>query len=112
MQTNHLYDYKSFIIADWSFDYDVKAQQSDLWKHLNQAGYVRITVNYSIDMKINKTSEPTITLTPSENPVIISSDTRVWFPLPYVDNLYFTNNSWQNITVGVYLWLPENALTS
>jgi len=110
MQTNNLYDYKKFIIPDGVEDYDVRALQEELRKNINQAGYVRITTNYSIDMKLNKTTDPIINITPSENPIIIHSDTRLWFPLPYVDNIYFTNNSGANITVGIYLWLPWDAL--
>ena len=94
--TNFNYDYKSFTVVDGS-NYDVKAQQTDLFKNVPMAGYVRITASAAITIRLNTTTSPLISQSSSE----ILEFGQKFIPCKEIDNIYITNTG--TATVGILL---------
>ena len=107
METNNLYDYASFVVNTGSTDYDVKALQSALWSNVSSAGMCRITFNFAISIKFNTTGMPAIVLTTSESGLRAGNSDYYEIPMAYIDNIYITNASGSNATIGILLVWPE-----
>ena len=91
------YDYvNSFVVADSTTNYDLKAQQATAFKNVKRAWLVVIWTDQDISIRFNSTSNPAIAVGISKSP----------FELRYilgVSNIYITNASGNAANVEVML---------
>jgi hypothetical protein len=107
MQTNNLYDYKSFNIDTETTDYDVRTNQTDLWSNIDTAWMCRLTFNKAITLKVNLDTMPWISLATTDSWCTLGNGTDFTFPVAYISNLFISNASGDTVTVWVYLWSPQ-----
>lgn len=101
------YDYVSFQLQ-WVSDYDVKTNQTDLFKNVSNAGYLMIKANYNITIKINSSSNAALP---------ISANTAVEFgrykiPIRGIDNIYVSNATADLTTIQVWLAAPDEGVST
>lgn len=91
-----VYDFAEFIVGTGITDYDVKTNQSNLFKNCPAASLVVIEYDKNINVKFNSTSMPSISCGYETSP-------REWRDILKVTNLFITNNSGGSATIKVIL---------
>jgi len=93
-----LYDYASFTMQ-WVTNYDVKTNQTDLFKNVPNAGYMMIKSNYAITVKVNSSSNAAL-------PVAANTAFELGkykMPIRGIDNIYVSNGTADLATIQVRL---------
>ena len=90
------YDFASFIVADSTTDYDVKANQSALFKNAPRASGVMIWHDQDISIKFNVDTMPAITHEAVNSP-------HEWFNKLEVTNIFITNASGSTVNIKIFL---------
>lgn len=104
-------DYESveFSLADGQADYDLDSNQSDFLSSFFQVGvagaqpryptYVKIRTDQTISVKLNDTSNNSITIPSTDSPFDIRG--------VKMTNLFFTNSSGSAATVRLLFFIPH-----
>lgn len=90
------YDYASFTIATATTDYDVKANQSLLFKNVPKSSGIIIWADRDISIKFNDTSMPSIS-----HEVVYSP--HEWFDKILCTNLFITNVSGSIANIRIFI---------
>jgi hypothetical protein len=90
-----VYDYAEFTIATGITDYDVRANQSKLFKNCGTALLAVFEYNKNISVKFNSTALEAINFDYGLSP-------KEWSILKITD-IYITNASGANVTIGITL---------
>jgi len=90
------YDFASFTVADSTTDYDVKANQTALFKNASRASGMIIWIDQTVTIKFNSTSMPGITHDVAYEPYN-------WFDKIEITNIYITNASGSTVNVRIFL---------
>lgn len=96
IQNNDGYDFTTFTLTNGTTDYDLKANQANLFKNLVQARGIVVISTQSIGIKINNTAFPLIAISVGQMP---------WEFLGYkiIKNAFLTNTSGSDATVEILL---------
>lgn len=92
------YDAASFSVTHATTNYDVKSNQTNLFKEITVPTCVRLITDQTITIRLNSTSSAPITMTASESP---------WadiFDHLKVNNIYITNTSWATANIEIRLF--------
>lgn len=92
------YDYKSFTLNNGETDYDVDANQADLWDNIVTASRFIIKFNRQIDCKLNSVLFNAFTLKIGDTPFQPPPD----FIL--LKNLFLSNSSGSAATIQIWLF--------
>ena len=90
------YDFASFTVATATTDYDVKANQSALFKNAPRASGMIIWHDQTVTIKFNSTDMPGITHDVAYEP-------HNWFDKIEITNIYITNASGSTATIRIFL---------
>lgn len=99
------YENIEFTLNDGQSDYDLDAQESDFLSAFNQESqpryptYVHIRTNQTISVKINSTSNNSITIPSTDSPFEIKG--------LKIRNMYFSNSSGNSSTVRLLFFIPS-----
>ena len=92
-----LYDFvNSFTVANGISDFDLDTQQSDSFKNVPKAWLVIIWTDQDISIKLNSTSNPSISVPAGESPFEFRN-------IIAVTNIYITNASGDTANIKVML---------
>jgi hypothetical protein len=91
-----VYDYAEFTVGTGITDYDVRTNQSALFKNCSTAWLALITFNKNISVKFNSTDMPAIALDYGISPA-------EWKDIFKITNIYITNASGANATIKILL---------
>jgi len=99
------YDNAEFAVATGTSDYDVAANQTNLFggstsKVGTAVYYCRVITDQTITVKFNSTGNNSITITSSMSPMLMDNVIEV-------SNIYITNNSGSNANVKVLTAKPN-----
>lgn len=98
MNLNEAYDWATFTLTTGTSDYDVKGNQSNLWKNIARARKVVIETTKNISVKFNSTSYPAVALDAGESPMELIDKLDVI-------RMYLTNSSGSDSTIRIWLFL-------
>lgn len=93
--TNTSYNNAEFTVATGLSDYDVATNESSGFSSITTARNVEIRTDQTITVKLNSTSNHSITITSTDSP-------RSWIDIE-ITNVYITNAS--GSTANVKIWL-------
>lgn len=101
--TSPYYDNAEFSVATGTSDYDVKANQSNLFggddANIALPYFVKIVTDQTITVKLNETTNDSITITSSMSPLVLDE-------LIEVKRMYITNNSGNTANIKVLTAKP------
>lgn len=95
-----VYDAVSTTVATGQTNRDMKANNADLFKNLDEATFCRITTDQTITIRFNSTSNPGIVMTSSESP-------RKWTRAEEglkITNIYVSNASGSTANMKIELY--------
>jgi hypothetical protein len=95
-QLYDIYDYAEFTVGNGVSDYDVRTNQSSLFKNCSSAWLVQLSFNKNISVKFNSTDMPSISLGYEVSPA-------EWRDILKVTNIYITNSSGSSVIVKALL---------
>lgn len=93
---DYAYDWASFTIPSGTTDYDLKANQSALFKNIPNSRGIVVVLDQTIGIKLNSTSMPMITVTAAQQPFEFLNK-------KIIQNAYITNNSGSTVNLQVLL---------
>ncbi len=92
---NTSYDNAEFILATGQSDYDVGTNESSAFSNVTTARYCEIRTDQTITVKLNATTNDSITITSSDSPYVINNIETT--------NLYITNASGSTANIKIRL---------
>lgn len=92
-----VYDYVEFTLTNGQSDYDVKANQANLFNNVPMARSVIIKTNKNITFKFNDTILSAVDLDVGDSPYQSPNDFIA------VDNIYLSNSSGTDATIKMWL---------
>jgi len=90
------YDYAGFNVTTGTTDYDVKANQTALFKNAARASGMILWSNYDVTIKFNATTMPGI-------PHSTDYEPHEWFNKLEITNIYITNASGSTAAIKIFL---------
>lgn len=90
------YDYATFTIPDGTTDYDLQANQSDLFKNLRIAKGIVVKTDQPIGLRLNFTAMPLINITICEAPFEFVNK-------KLIRNGFLTNASGSDANIEIFL---------
>lgn len=90
------YDWASFTLATGQTDYDLKANQAALFKNLVQARGIIIISDQAINVKLNNTAFPAMTITVAQMP-------WEFIDLKIIKDAFLSNSSGSTANIEVLL---------
>lgn len=93
-----VYDAASFDVTTGTTNYDVKTEQTSLFKDITVPTIVRLITDQTITIRLNSATAPAITMTSSESP-----GAEIFDHLK-VNNIFITNNSGATANIEIRLF--------